>query len=201
MAKTKHQVIDTSTAYFLDFEACSLSEDSWPIEIGIARIVDAKVETESCLIRPHSAWSKKAWSEQSAGVHGLSLNVLEENGVDAKEAAKWFKNKNTGLAISDAPEFERRWLVQLLATDLPFPEVNLLDFDSYVRMSLPNAAAVARVYRYLANAGPTPHRAGPAAERLARAWVAGASCAPGAESAHAARPRTNRQRTWGLRRR
>lgn len=167
--------IRNSPVYFLDFEASSLDADSWPIEIGIARVVDDAVVTKARLIRPHPYWSEGAWSEASAEIHGLSRARLDAEGYDAWEVAAWFKDLNTGIAVTDNPEFERRWLIRLLATDPPFPGVRLLDFDSYLRISLPDAAAVTRAYRSLENQGPPPHRAGPDAERLARAWASGAA--------------------------
>lgn len=172
-------LVRNSSAYFLDFEASSLDPEGWPVEIGIARVAEGAVSSESCLIRPHAGWPAEAWSETSARLHGLSLAQLERDGIAAPEAAAWFRDRNDGIAVTDNPEFERRWLVRLLATDPPFPQVRLLDFESYLRLSLPNDAAVARAHAALAAQGPPPHRAGPDAERLARAWAAGWKSAPG----------------------
>jgi DNA polymerase III epsilon subunit-like protein len=174
MSNNTELLVQTESAYFLDFEASSLDEDSWPVEIGIAWIEDGSVLCESKLIRPEPDWNKGAWSEASADIHGLRLDVLASDGSKAQDVATWFKARNRGIAITDNPEFERRWLIRLLATDLPFPAVQILDFDSYVRMTLPNAAAVARAYEILKKE-PTPHRAGPDAARLARAWLIGAT--------------------------
>ena len=174
MSNNTKSLVQTEPAYFLDFEASSLDDDSWPIEIGIAWIESGLVLCESKLIRPDPDWNKDAWSEASADIHGLSLDVLAVDGAKAQDVATWFKARNRGIAISDNPEFERRWLIRLLATAPPFPAVQILDFDSYVRMTLPNAGAVARVYDTLKQE-PTPHRAGPDAARLARAWSVGAT--------------------------
>jgi DNA polymerase-3 subunit epsilon len=170
---TSH-LVKTRPAYFLDFEASSLASNSWPVEIGISRVVDGAVVTESHLIKPHPDWEDEGWSVASAEIHGLSRAHLEAEGLEASEVATWFQERNIGLAITDNPEFEQRWLIRLLATNPPFPPVHLLDFDSYVRMSLPDAAAVSRVYRAMDAQGPPPHRAGPDAERLATAWLNGA---------------------------
>ena len=172
---TRYQV-RTRSAYFLDFEASSLDAESWPVEIGIARVVEGAVITESRLIRPHPGWNDEAWSESSAAIHGLSRARLDAEGDSAPDVAAWFKERNIGIAVTDAPEFEKRWLVRLLATDPPFPAVQLLDFDSYVRMTLPDAASVSRVYHALEAQGPPPHRAGSDAERLAKAWLNGVAC-------------------------
>jgi hypothetical protein len=47
-------LVETRPAYFLDFEASSLAANSWPVEIGIARVIHGAVETESYFINPHS---------------------------------------------------------------------------------------------------------------------------------------------------
>jgi hypothetical protein len=133
-----------------------------------------KTLSEFKLIRPDPDWNDGAWSEASADIHGLGLDVLAADGTNAQDVATWFKAHNRGIAITDNPEFERRLLIRLLATDPPIPAVQILDFDSYVRMTLPNAAAVARVYDTLKEE-PTPHRAGPDAARLARTWSIGAT--------------------------
>lgn len=171
-AKTEY-LVQTQPAYFLDFEASSLAADSWPIEIGISRVVEGSVVTGSRLIKPHRDWDDAAWSEVSAEIHGLNRALIEAEGADAQMVAKWFKEENNGIAVSDSPEFEQKWLIRLLETDLPFPKVQLLDFDSYVRMTLKEDAAIARVYEALEEQGPPPHRAGPDAERLAKAWLSG----------------------------
>ncbi|WP_170330064.1 exonuclease domain-containing protein [Ruegeria arenilitoris] len=170
--RTKH-LVQSQPAFFLDFEASSLSAISWPIEIGIARVVGGEVVTGSRLIKPHPDWDDAGWSEISAQVHGLSRAYLEAEGDDPQRVAQWFKTENNGIAITDNPEFERRWLIRLLETDLPFPKVQLLDFDSYVRMSLIEEAAIARVYQSLETPGSPPHRAGQDAARLAKAWLSG----------------------------
>ncbi|ETX13636.1 hypothetical protein OCH239_09395 [Roseivivax halodurans JCM 10272] len=166
-------LVDTRPAYFLDFEASSLADTSWPVEIGIARIVDGEVVADSRLIRPHPTWEPEGWSDESARLHGINLELLEADGAPAEEVAAWFRERNVGLAITDNPHFEQRWLIRLLATDPPFPGVELLDYDSYLRMSLPDAAALGRAERARKAAGPAPHRAGPDAARLAGAWLAG----------------------------
>jgi DNA polymerase-3 subunit epsilon len=174
MSNHTKSIVKTTPAYFLDFEASSLDQDSWPIEIGIAWTEGGSVLCESKLIRPEPNWHESAWSKASADIHGLSLNQLISDGEHAQDVAAWFKTLNRGIAITDNPEFERRWLIRLLAPAPPFPDVQILDFDSYVRMTLPDAAAVTRVYEAL-NKEPTPHRAGPDAARLARAWLVGAT--------------------------
>ena len=170
VAKTK-ALLQTNPVYFLDFEACSLHPQSWPIEIGIARVRDGAVESDACLIRPHDSWDETLWSRDSQAVHGVPFQTLCAEGQAPEDAAAWFAARNVGIAISDAPEFDRRWLARLLVTAPPLPDVQLLDFDSYVALTL-DPDGVDRAHCHL-DTTPTPHRAGPDAARLAAAWLAG----------------------------
>lgn len=164
-------LLRTSPIFFLDFEASSLHPRSWPVEIGIARIDGRAIVSESCLIQPHDSWNRALWAADSEAIHGLPLDRLETEGVPANEAAGWFAKRNVGIGITDAPEFDRRWLARLLSVAPPVPTVQLLDFDSYVAMTVPDAR-VDRVYSYL-DAFPAPHRAGADAARLAAAVLDG----------------------------
>jgi hypothetical protein len=53
---------DLKSALFLDLEACSIHPESWPIEIGIARIESGQVLSDSRLIRPTPGWDLDLWS-------------------------------------------------------------------------------------------------------------------------------------------
>lgn len=56
---------------FLDFEASSLGDESWPIELGVCWLDNQeKLRTVSKLIKPHSDWKLSAWSEASQRVQG-----------------------------------------------------------------------------------------------------------------------------------
>ena len=67
-----HQMI------FIDFEASSLSADSWPIELGICWIDEQnKLRVEAKLIQPHASWQLSEWSEFSQKIHGITLDELE----------------------------------------------------------------------------------------------------------------------------
>ena len=73
--------------------------------------------------------------------------------------------------VADAPEYDARWLARLLAIAPPMPRPIVQDFDAMVAVHL-DPDTVLRVYAALDRL-PAPHRAGPDAERLARAWLAG----------------------------
>ena len=156
---------------FADFEACSLGSASWPIEVGLAWIEKGEVRSASRLIRPDPSWPRDAWSAESQAVHGLTLAELEQ-APPAAEVACWTAGLLAGRTlVADAPEHDERWLHRLLATAPDTPRPRVRDFDILVAARL-DTAAVLRVYAALDRLA-APHRAGPDAERLARAWRAG----------------------------
>ncbi|RRH73809.1 3'-5' exonuclease family protein [Falsigemmobacter faecalis] len=67
---------DTTTLLFLDFEASSLSQNSWPIEIGCSRLINGQTVTRSSLIRPDPTWDLDDWNPAAQKVHGIALNDL-----------------------------------------------------------------------------------------------------------------------------
>ncbi len=101
---------------FLDFEASGLSDDSWPIEIGMAWVnEDFSLGSKSQLIRPHESWPAKAWNEDSEAIHHISRELL----ATAPEAVEVAASVNSFLAgktlVSDNPSYEVAWLYRLLS--------------------------------------------------------------------------------------
>jgi len=81
----------TNDLIFLDFEASSLTPDSWPVEIGLSWLADdGAIESHARLIKPHPTWSMDGWSEDSAAVHAIPYAILEK-GLEASEAVEWFR--------------------------------------------------------------------------------------------------------------
>ena len=98
----------------LDFEASSLSLKSWPIEIGLSWIEGGAVQTWSSLIRPAATWDLDDWSSQSAAVHRIAFSNLAA-AASVQDVAQVFLEILAGRQlVSDAPEFETRWLTRLL---------------------------------------------------------------------------------------
>jgi hypothetical protein len=106
--------------FFIDFEACSLGVNSWPIEIAW---VDENGQGESYLIKPSKEWDVDEWSYNSQNVHGISLETLEREGTPAEIVAKRaaaILGKPGAIALADQPAFDGYWLDCLLeAADLP----------------------------------------------------------------------------------
>lgn len=162
---------------FLDFEASSLTPNSWPVEIGLSWLRDdGEVESHARFIRRHPTWSMDDWSEQSAAIHQIPYGVLETEGLEAPDAAEWFMETTQGRLIgTDAPEFEAKWLRRLLEIDRDPFAVNrqiarLEDFYALIHPLLSERALDSffeRLSRLKA-----PHRAGPDSARFAKALKA-----------------------------
>lgn len=156
---------------FIDFEASGLGRDSWPIEIGISWIADNSVCVEASLIRPEADWPISSWSAESAVVHGIALAALAAAPLAETVAARFTGLMSGALVLSDAPEYDQRWLDRLLSTLPTPPGITLRDFDAAAH-GVFTGPALDALYERL-NLTRAPHRAGPDAARLARAWLAG----------------------------
>ncbi|MEI4263634.1 3'-5' exonuclease [Roseovarius sp. D0-M9] len=91
----------------LDFEASSLSPDSWPIEVGLSWLENGYVQTWSSLIRPASNWSLFDWSLQSAAVHGITLEALHDAPIAAEVVDKFFEHLTGKVPVSGASRHKR----------------------------------------------------------------------------------------------
>jgi hypothetical protein len=96
---------------FLDFEASGLFGRSWPIEVGYASSCGKE---DSFLLARHPAWSLEDWDRKSAQVHGISLEDLDAEGLEASVAlARLEAGIGDAIVVSDAPAFDNYWLGRL----------------------------------------------------------------------------------------
>lgn len=99
--------------YFLDFEASSLSPDSFPIEVAW---VDQDGGGESYLIRPHSEWLEggcPSWSAKSEAVHGITLETLVRDGIPIEQVAVRAAEvlfAPGAVTFADQPGWDGNWL-------------------------------------------------------------------------------------------
>jgi DNA polymerase III subunit epsilon len=155
---------------FIDFEASSLSSQSYPIEIGCAWIEHDSVVQASDLIRPDPTWPPD-WSHESAAVHGIRRGALEHAEPAIVIAGRFVPLLTGRTIVCDAPEFDGRWLGRLVEL-LPQPPVmRVIDFDALLHLALSHEGQRS-AYAHLAVTS-SPHRAGADAARLAAAWLAG----------------------------
>lgn len=111
---------------FLDFEASSLADDSYPIEIGW---VFETGEGESHLIAPADDWLD--WSAEAAAIHGLSRAVLDREGTAFDIVARRMVAALSGHDLyASAPSWDGKWLSVLLRrAGLPRKTLTLRDTD------------------------------------------------------------------------
>lgn len=111
---------------FLDFEASSLSDDSYPIEVGWA-FEDGR--TESHLICPAPGWAD--WSAKAEAIHHITRETLLAQG-EAHElvARRMLEALGEHDVYASAPSWDGKWLSVLLrAADLPRHALRLKDTD------------------------------------------------------------------------
>lgn len=129
------------------------------------------MRSESRLIRPEASWPSHGWSTESGAVHGIGRAELAI-APSAAIVACWFLRLAGGnRLVSDAPEFDERWLSRILV--LEAHGIRLLDFDQLAWTVFGDVQdALRRVYEHRAKQK-TVHRAEADARDLAAAWRAG----------------------------
>jgi hypothetical protein len=95
---------------FLDFEASSLSKQSYPIEVGWV-LEDGT--GEGYLIRPASTWTE--WDDSAQAIHGITQEQLERDGT-AHDAvcARLVEVFEGNTVYASAPSWDGHWLSMLL---------------------------------------------------------------------------------------
>jgi hypothetical protein len=97
--------------YFVDFEASSLTQGSFPIEIAWVDLATGQGETY--LIRPEATWT--AWEVQSERVHGISRETLQTGSPAKMVAARARSVLASATLISDNPKIDQYWMDVLLS--------------------------------------------------------------------------------------
>lgn len=115
---------------FLDFEASSLADKSYPIEIAW---VFQDGRSESHLIAPAPAWQD--WDPRAEAIHGISRATLAAAGEPHDAVAHRMVEALTGHDLfASAPSWDGKWLSVLLrASGLPRHLLRLRDTDEALR--------------------------------------------------------------------
>lgn len=91
---------------FLDFEASSLANNSYPIEVGW---VFEDGREESHLIRPSAAWTD--WSPEAEDIHHITRDMLEAEGEGHRVVAARMLEVLAGHAVYvSAPSWDGKWM-------------------------------------------------------------------------------------------
>ena len=156
---------------FLDFEASSLSKQSYPIEVGW---VGEDGSGEAHLIRPAAGWTE--WDERAAAVHGITRDQLEREG-EAHDAvcARLLQMFEGNDVLASAPSWDGHWLSMLLrAAGRPRHLVRLQDteiaFVAAAEARGGDSAASIAFARAKIDAAPVGHRALADARREWSIW-------------------------------
>lgn len=115
---------------FLDFEASSLSNQSYPIEVAW---VFQDGRSEHHLIAPAPTWSD--WDAASEAVHGISRATLAADGKPMVFVANRMVEALTGHDLfASAPSWDGKWLSVLLrGAGLPRHALRLRDSDEALK--------------------------------------------------------------------
>ena len=111
---------------FLDFEASSLSKNSYPVEVAW---VFEDGRSRSFLIRPAPGWTD--WSGEAEAVHGISREQLVNEGVEVTVIVDEMVRTLFGQDLyASAPSWDGKWLSTLLrAAGHPRHELRLRKSD------------------------------------------------------------------------
>jgi hypothetical protein len=111
---------------FLDFEASSLSRQSYPIEVAW---VFEDGAPEAHLIRPAPGWDE--WDPRAEAIHHIRREQLEAEGEPHEQVASRMLAALDGHDVrASAPSWDGKWLSTLLrAAGLPRHALRLRDSD------------------------------------------------------------------------
>ncbi len=115
---------------FLDFEASSLADRSYPIEVAW---VFEDGRSESHLIAPAPDWTD--WNPDAERIHGIARETLSREGTPHDVVAVRMVEQLTGHALfASAPSWDGKWLSALLrAAGFPRHTLRLKDTDIALR--------------------------------------------------------------------
>ncbi len=125
-------MVDLAQFCFIDLEASGLGEASYPTEVGWALIEDHTILSGSILITTPPEWRDRqnSWSAQAEAMTGISRAMLAEQGLPPAEAFAHFRAAvGECLLVSDAPEFDGPWLIQLASAAVADVALRFVDLD------------------------------------------------------------------------
>lgn len=123
-------VSEAAVKVFIDFEASSLSDRSYPIEVAW---VLENGPSESYLIAPAPQWDD--WDPAAEAIHGISRATLEREGKPNEQVAIRMVEALGGHELfASAPSWDGKWLSVLLrSAGLPRHALRLRDTDEALR--------------------------------------------------------------------
>ena len=172
----------------IDFEASSLDEGTYPIEVGVCRWTSphATIEGWSTLIAPVAAWREHgSWWPSSQDIHGIRREELD-GGMSPTEAVSALNGiVGGGAAFRDGGGHDEHWARMLARASGVRPTFALGDFDHVAQLL--DQLGYMRMLRWMDRAPPR-HRARDDAERLMKALARGLGIEHGTSSTIAIQP-------------
>lgn len=113
---------------FIDFEASSLNEGSYPIEIAWG----GQLQDIDCyLINPDTISHWTDWNTDAEAIHGINKRTLSESGQAVNQVCARVSSALASKTIyCDAPDFDSYWLNRLYeAANLPVPNIQVRHID------------------------------------------------------------------------
>ncbi|SEK23112.1 hypothetical protein [Ectothiorhodospira marina] len=118
---------------FLDFEASSLTQDSYPVQVAWS---DGAGHLECWLIRPAPEWTD--WCDQAEEMHGISQHLIEERGCDITWLCQRMNRALAGKVVfTDGVHLDRFWLRRLFVAGSFMPRFRLGDVYQLLEPRLP----------------------------------------------------------------
>jgi len=116
----------------IDFEASSLRENSYPIEVAWG---DSPDTIKSFLLNPDYIEGWTEWNPKSYEFHGITQAELRRSGVDPRQVAGQMIKELAGQAVySDEPRYDNRWKTRLLADSGYDPcAIQIKDLNLYLK--------------------------------------------------------------------
>lgn len=110
---------------FIDVESTGLLNPSYPISVAVQTDCGFKSQV---LVKPHPDWEGYHFNEESAKIHNIPQQLVEEQGYDCHLIAEWlnelsrrmkYKTKSgSGIMFSDNIDYDGMWLSCLFMTDM-----------------------------------------------------------------------------------
>src|SRR5262249_50334073 len=162
---------------FLDFEASSLSNRSYPIEVAWTN-EDASIESH--LISPAAIEAWTDWDQEAERIHGIARPELVAHGLAPPAVCDRMIDQLAGKTIyTDAPRFDGAWLDALFsACGKDKSGIDLSNFDDLlvqtIRPDLPGRTQSLLTIEVLKQEArrqnPRRHRAAWDVEYLVKLW-------------------------------
>lgn len=114
---------------FLDFEASSLSFDSYPIEVAWA---GEHADPQAFLISPETIPEWTDWSRAAQNIHRIKPKTLLRQGISPMEAASKISTALENKTVyTDNPDFDGMWMKALFdGVHMAYPKINILHLDA-----------------------------------------------------------------------